>query len=145
MSFQRLITPCDGLPRITAHLLEGLLRFFCFPFLQHSTQLCIVKSSCFVSYAIQGYTQSFFSWLIFSSCKSFLLVFFLTLHSACWILLISLLLVSFQICLPVEMSVFFTTSFVATQLTNKAADDAAITIFFLPCHLSLEHLFHTMH
>ena len=31
----------------------------------------------------------------------------------------------------------------STTTEEQAGDDAAITICFLPCHLSLEHLFHT--
>ena len=33
--------------------------------------------------------------------------------------------------------------FVVPQLKNKATGDTAIRICFLPCHLCLEHLFHT--
>lgn len=66
------------------------------------------------------------------------------LHFVCWILLLPLL-VSFQLCLPVGISVFFMKLilFLTLQLKNKAADDAAATVCFLPCHLSLEHLFYT--
>ena len=113
MSSQRLITPWNGYLRITAHLF-GCSGFISLLFLQHSAQLCFVKSSSFVGYAIQGYlllTYLFFS--RYGLCFSW------TLHSVCWIL--SLLLVFFQLRLPVEISVFFMKLilFVALTATNK--------------------------
>ena len=71
-------------------------------------------------------------------CASlYCLCFSWALCSACWILPLALHLVSFQLCLPGEISAVLVTSnfFVAPQLKFKAAEDEAMTIRFLPLML----------
>ena len=71
-------------------------------------------------------------------CASlYCLCFSWALWSACWILPLALHLVSFQLCLPGEISAVLVTSnfFLAPQLKFKAAEDGAMTICFLPLML----------
>ena len=71
-------------------------------------------------------------------CASlYCLCFSWALWSACWILPLALHLVSFQLCLPGEISAVLVTSnfFVAPQLKFKAAEAEAMTIRFLPLML----------